>query len=162
MGAKNPWLWLTRANWDRCDTLNLSLIITYFFFLSIRPVFTLGYMSKWLLWKSACFGPMSSVNLNNVTVRLGTDGKAYRKISYQVKRRRSRNQEVLAVVPLIRAAVAVLLKWPHGHTHTHTCKHTVLCLHSLALKKQKDGCIRVGTEISLCDSSLRVFHNVNF
>lgn len=161
MGAKNPWLWLTRANWDRCDTLNLSLIITYFFFfLSIRPVFTLGYMSKWLLWKSACFGPMSSVNLNNVTVRLGTDGKAYRKISYQVKRRRSRNQEVLAVVPLIRAAVAVLLKWPHGHTHT--CKHTVLCLHSLALKKQKDGCIRVGTEISLCDSSLRVFHNGNF
>lgn len=50
------------------------------------------------------------MNLNNVTVRLGTDGKAYRKISYQVKRRRSRNQEVLAVVPLIRGAVAVLLK----------------------------------------------------
>lgn len=121
MGAKKPWLWLARAHWDRCDTLNLSLIITYFFFFkSIRPVFTLGYMSKWLLWKSACFGPMSSVNLNNVTVRLGTDGKAYRKISYQVKRRRSRNQEVLAVVPLIRAAVAVLLKWPHGHTHVNT------------------------------------------
>lgn len=51
---------------------------------------------------------------------------------------------------------------PEMTPRTHTRKHTVLCLHSLALKKQKDGCIRVGTEISLCDSSLRVFHNGNF
>lgn len=129
MGGKNP-LALARTGslgslWHTKFELNYYLHFS--FFLSIRPVFTLGYMSKWLLWKSACFGPMSSVNLNNVTVRLGTDGKAYRKISYQVKRRRSRNQEVLAVVPLIRAAVAVLLKWPHGHTHTHVNTQCSAC-----------------------------------
>lgn len=154
MGAKKPWLWLARANWDRCDTLNLSLIITYFFFLSIRPVFTLGYMSKWLLWKSACFGPMSSVNLNNVTVRLGTDGKAYRKISYQVKRRRSRNQEVLAVVPLIRAAVAVLLKWPHGHTHTHTHVNTQCSACTVWLWKNKRTGASELTRRSVCVTAL--------